>query len=158
MAIDISATFDNKEVRDFLTSVARNYKAISEKKSKFTALLSVIVFQDIMDHFKSEQGPRGAWVEWSRIYIAHLEREGRSGNKKLQYSGRMRNTFTPQKVRTSSQGILWFNNAVTRGGFPYARAHEEGEGRIPARPFMWLSESAINKISEQALQFLVEEG
>lgn len=156
--MEMEATFESAEVRKFLLAVTKNHEAITSKKQRYTSLLSVLVFQDIMDHFKNEQGPKGAWVAWSKIYILHLQRKGREGNKKLQYSGRMRNTFTPTKYRPTPNGILWFNNAQTKSGFPYAQAHDEGAPSLPARPFMFLSDKALDRISEQTLQFLMDEG
>lgn len=43
---------------------------------------------------------------------------GKGGNKILQDSGRLRNSFKPQNYRSVSEGILWFNNAQTKSGFP----------------------------------------
>ena len=155
--LDIEATFESKEVRDFLSSMVKNFKSVAERKGRYPGLLSAIIYSDIIEHFKLEMGPNGGWVAWSEIYLSHLQKIGRTGNKKLQFSGRLRNTFTPAKYKPSTQGFLWFNDAMTKG-FPYAAAHDTGEGKLPARPFMWLSDKALENVSLQTLQFLTDEG
>jgi len=54
--------------------------------------------------------------------------------------------------------LLWFNDAKTKSGAPYAAIHDKGLGKQAKRDFMWLSNDAMEKISEQTLQFMLDEG
>jgi hypothetical protein len=105
-----------------------------------------------MDHFKKEEGPDGKWKPWSDAYKQAMEKAGYGGNKILQFSGRLRQNFKPSSYRKDAKGILWFNDAQTKGAFPYAAFHDE------TREFMWASPKAIDQICEQTLAFMMEEG
>ena len=150
--------FDDKAVRDFLSNMEKKLKAVKGGDRKYVGLLSSIVFRDINQHFQDEQGSQGKWKAWSPTYQEHMQRTGYAGNKILQFNGRLRQNFKPSSVRSNSEGILWFNDAVTKSGFPYAHAHNEGGSKLPKRDFMWLSESALVEIEKQTLQFMLEEG
>lgn len=157
MAAEIE--FDDKEVRAFLSNLKGNLKNIKDGERKYIGLLSSIIYRDIMNHFATEQGSDGPWEHWSFWYSLQMERMGKSGNKILQDTGRLRQNFKPMgNVRTTSEGILWFNDAVTKSGFPYAFAHNEGGDQLPKRDFMWLSNKAQEDISLQTLQFMIDEG
>lgn len=156
MAAEIE--FENKEVKDFLNNLNKRIKHIKGGNKQYAGLISSIIYKDIINHFEDESGRDGKWEKWSLSYAIKMKEKGKSGNKILQDSGRLRNTFKPTNFRTTSEGLLWFNNAKTKSGFPYAYAHNEGEDKLPKREFMWLSDNALNKISEQTLQFMIEKG
>jgi phage gpG-like protein len=85
---------------------------------------------------------------------------GRIGNLKLQFSGKLRQSFIPSNNRLIDGGIVYYNPARTRGGFAYAEAHDEGgskKGRPPQREFMWLSGDAMATISEKLLKWMAED-
>lgn len=148
--------FEDKELREFFKNTFDKLKEIQNGTGKFVGLMSAIVFRDVMDHFKEEQGSDGAWAPWSEIYKKHMQKIGRAGNKKLQFTGRLRNSFQPDNVKKVSKGLLWFNNAQING-FPYAAAHDEGGDRLPQREFMWLSDKGAEQLSEQVLAFMKDE-
>lgn len=159
MATSAQITFDSKDLKDALKKLEKRWKSIASRQ-EFGGIISATVFQDIMDHFAKEEGPEGAWADWSKTYAEHLKRIGRGGNKKLQFSGRMRQSFMPSSWRGTTDGILFFNKAQTKGGFPYAQAHDEGgskKNRPPARPFMWLSDKAMGNVIERTLAWLKED-
>lgn len=158
MADILAAEFDDQEVKEFLSQLDSRLKKIKNGFAQYAGLLSAIVYQDIIKHFEEEQGSGGPWEKWSTFYMEQMKLENKSGNKILQDTGRLRNSFTPQKYRKTSAGLLWYNNAKTKSGFPYAAAHDEGGSRLPKRDFMWLSSKAMDKISEQTLQFMLEKG
>ena len=70
------------------------------------------------------------------------------------FRSRLRNSFKPQNWRTTKDSIVWFNDARTSKGFPYAFAHNEGGPKLPKRDFMWLDDDAINDIENQLVKFL----
>ena len=159
MADNITATFKDEEVRKYLKGLTtRLSKAKSGADKKIVGLLSAIVYADVNDHFSDEAGPQGDWANWSKSYLEHMQKIGRSGNKKLQFSGKLRQNFKPTKVKPTLGGLLWFNDAKTSSGFAYAGAHDEGDGRLPQREFMWLSNKGMDKIEVQTLQFMLDEG
>jgi phage gpG-like protein len=155
---------------------------------KVTGVLSVIAFRDIMDHFSKQEGSEGPWKQWSDSYRKTVEgkmafRKFRSGGPTipfnldmmsdaqkshfkpprkpgniLQATGRLRNSFKPSNVRSSIEGIVWFNNAKTKSGFPYAQAHDDGGETLPKRDFMWLSEKAFDDMLENIQNFMLDEG
>lgn len=152
------AIFEDKELRKFLQNMDSRLKEVKDGKKKYLGLMSAIVFADVIDHFEKEQGPDGKWNPWSKIYKEHLDEIGRSGNRILQFDGKLRQSFKPTNVKSSSSGITWFNNAKTSKGFPYAAAHNDGGGRLPQREFMWSSQAALEKMSGQTLAFILDEG
>lgn len=154
----VETVFQDKEVVAFLKSMNTRLKKIKNGEKRFVGLLSAIVYKDIITHFEEEQGPQGPWAEWSEGYKNRLDKIGRGNNKILQFDGKLRQNFTPQDWRNTSQGIQWFNNAQTRGGFPYAAAHDEGGDKLPQRSFMWLSGDAAEQVARDTLAFMLEEG
>jgi len=150
--------FEDKDIQNFLKNIDRRLKDVGDGKRKYLGILGAIVFRDVMEHFEKEEGPDGKWKPWSDVYKKHMQRTGKSGNKILQFNGRLRQNFKPTNVKSSSEGISWFNNAKTSTGFPYAAAHDEGGGSLPQREFMWASEKAVNDMADQTLAFILEEG
>jgi hypothetical protein len=117
------------------------------------------VFQDINQHFERQEGSKGPWEKWSASYAKYMQSIGRGGNKILQYSGKLRQNFKPTDFKSVSNGILWFNDARTKDGYPYAAGHDKGTAAgKKQRDFMWLSDKAMDKISQQTLQFMIDEG
>jgi hypothetical protein len=87
-----------------------------------------------------------------------MDKRGKGGNKILQDTGKLKQNFKPNHYRSSSKGLYWYNDAVTKSGFPYAYAHDEGGDQLPKRDFMWLSDDALEEVGNQTLQFLLDEG
>ena len=144
----------DKEAQAFLKKLIKKKEAISKGQQEYVSLLSAIVYSDIIDHFEHERGSEGPWKEWSKAYRAHMQAIGKEGNRILQDTGRLRQSFMPTNWKLTTEGILWFNPAKTRSGFPYAAAHDEGGKKLPKRDFMWLSDQARERISDQTLEFL----
>jgi len=153
----IEATFEDKEVADFLKSIATNLNKVKGGDNKFAGLLSAIVFRDVIGHFTQQEGSEGPWAPWSESYLEHMKKIGRQNNMILQFTGRLRDSFRPTNFKATSEGLLWFNRAKTSEDFPYAYAHDTGGGRLPKRDFMWLSDKAVEDISEQTLNFMLDE-
>lgn len=147
-------TFDDKEWQKFLKGLEkRNKKA----KKKLAPFLSPFVFKDVIEHFEKEEGPKGEWKEWSQSYDKQMTAKGKGLNKKLQDTGKLRQSFKPSDYKTTSIGIEWFNDAKTKDGFPYAAAHDIGGPKLPRRQFMWLSKKAMDKIAKASLKYLLGE-
>lgn len=146
--------FEDKQWQKLLKKINTKWKDIGDRK-KFSDLVSIVVFKDIIDHFDQEQGPDGKWIRWSDLYRKHLEKIGRGGNKILNFSGRLRGSITPQKgkKKTSSLGVLLYSN------IEYAAAHQYGNQKrnLPARPFMWLSGEGMKNLVQQTQKWLLED-
>ncbi len=158
MAVYTEMSFDSAEIQRFLGDISNNLKSVVGGKKKWLGGVSSIVFRDVMDHFEKEKGESGKWEPWSEVYRQHMDRIGRGGNKILQFNGRLRQNFKPQNVRSSSKGFSWFNDAKTKSGYAYAAGHDEGDGKLPERSFMWLSDQSLEDISQFTLGFILEEG
>ena len=155
----VTAELKDKELRQFLKALGKIDR--KGRLKEFARKISApIVFKDVMDHFAKEMGPDGKWKEWSPRYADQMEKKGKQSNKILQDGTDMRQQFKPQNYKLGSLkgSLIWLNSAETEDGFPYAYAHdndEEPRSKLPQRSFMWLSDSAMNKIAEEALAFAV---
>ena len=149
--------FEDRGIKKLFDQLDQKLGEIKDGHRQFGGLLSSIIFRDIMNHFEEEMGSEGKWEHWSFWYTLQMERAGKGGNKILQDTGRLRQSFKPQNWRSIEDGYLWFNNAQTKGGFPYAAAHDMGGEKLPQRDFMWASDNAMDAIAEQTLLFLLEE-
>jgi phage gpG-like protein len=151
------ATLDAKQWENFIKKVQAKWQDVNSGK-EFSAIVASVVFADIMDHFAKESGPSGKWTAWSKIYAQHMQRTGKQGNLILQDSGRLRQSFTPTNWRNDRGGIVFYNNAKTKSGFPYAAAHDTGGPKLPKRQFMWLSPTGMVKIIQSVEKWLNPDG
>jgi phage gpG-like protein len=108
-------------------------------------------FQDIIDHFRRESGPRGRWKRRKPSTQKSYERRKKTDsrysptNKLLQLTGNLRKSLLPEGgslKRRGKFGIMLFTD------IKYAGKHNKGDRarRIPRREFMWLSNRAARKM------------
>jgi hypothetical protein len=143
--------FNDKEVTKFLGDLTKKIKKTKDAEKAYVGLLSIIVFRDIMDHFDKDMGSDGKWPDLSPNYAAWKREKGYE--KTLAINGKLRGGLMPIKnnrYTKTSGGILWKNTVK------YSGKHEYGEG-VPKRDMMWLSDSAMEEISKETLQFLLDE-
>lgn len=158
MAQRTEVIFDDKEIQEFFDRLKKKGVDVDKGSKQLAAIISANVFRDIMAHFDQEEGPGGeGWATWSQMYAEHMDKRGRGGNKILQDNGRLRQSFTPTNYRVVPGGALFYNSAKTQDGFPYALAHNEGGGKLPARTFMWISEIAMEEVANSTLKWLLDE-
>lgn len=145
------AEFDDKEVQDFIKKLQKKISDIKGGSVVFQSILNATIFKDVDDHYKKTSGPDGPWQSWSPGYALHMSKLGKSGNNILQDTGRLRQGIMPG--RSSSEFIEWINPVE------YASTHNYGDPsrNIPAREFMYLSDLAMEEISEKTLAFILEE-
>lgn len=153
MAINFEAVFKSEQLDAYLQGLAARSRQIEQKDKQVVAIMSAVVFRDIMQHFDRSEGPDGKWKAWSSSYRRKMWEAGKLGNKILIDSGRLRNSFTMANYRIGGDGISWYNNAKVKG-FGYAALHNEGGKYHPQRQFMWLSDGAMESIEDQMLRFL----
>lgn len=171
--------FKSKKAQKFFSDLSKKGKDIDALRREYVKTIQAFVLRDVNDHFEKESGPSARWQDWSESYIQAIRgnvhfrkirgttvalkgqdpngrpRKGDMSGKILQDTGRLKNNFKATNWRKKSGGIEWFNNAQTKSGFPYAYAHNEGGSKLPERRFMWLSDKALNNISEATLEFMV---
>lgn len=152
--LNMSAKFDDRELQKSLNGFM-NRSSKKERKT-LAAIFSVEVDKDIQDHFRKSQGPDGKWKPWSDEYAAFMQKIGKGGNNILMDSGHLRSGFKKNNNRIEKGNIIWFNNATTKGGFPYAFAHDEGGPILPQRGFMWMSMNTLTKIAKLAARFMAK--
>lgn len=154
---EVALFLDDAEAKKWLSKLEKKVKSVAGGVDAYANIVSPIVFQDIISHFEEEEGSGGPWKVWSEAYTEHMVKIGRGGNQILQDSGRLKQAFTPAKFRKVSEGVLWYNPAKTKGGFPYAAGHQEGGDKLPKRDFMFLSEKAMDKIEKITLDWILED-
>lgn len=140
----------DEEAQKFIKNAIEKAKRIFGHDRAYIAVLSSLVFQDVIDHFDKEEGPKGKWQKWSTAYTEHMKAIGHEGNKILQDTGKLRNGFMPSRYRNVSEGILWYNPVS------YAQAHDEGTNKLPQREFMWMHDKTLEDISTVTLNYLFE--
>lgn len=154
------AVFKDKEMRKYLNTLEKRLKFKKDTAKEVVGILAAGVFRDIMLHFSDQKGPDGPWEKLNTKYLE--KRTKRFGvRRKLQISGALRGSLKPlekkENWRQTRAGILWFTDAKTKSGFPYAKAHDEGgkkSGRPPQRSFMWLSAQRLNLIEKIMVRYL----
>lgn len=156
--------FDDREVVKFFEKLTKNKKDITDGQKAFAGAIGAIVFSDVIRHFENESGPNGKWKDLSPFTKYSRSLTGHWPGQILQVSGTLRKSFTPGAqngsggatgYRPISEGIIFFNDAKTKSGYPYAAAHDEGDGRLPQRQFMWLSKNASDNIGKVTLGYLL---
>jgi phage gpG-like protein len=156
MAVSAEIVWDPKPWEELIKTLSDRWQQV-ETRNEFGAIIASTVYADIIDHFRQEQGSNGKWKSWSDAYAQHMASIGKGGNQILQDSGRLRMSFTPSDYYGTDAGIVFYNRAQTKGGFPYAKAHNEGGPVLPKRDFMWLSNQAMDKIVDIATRWLLGE-
>ncbi len=140
-------TLDFSQWEKKLDFIAKNKMwTASVARDSLADVMAIAIYPDVMDHFAKQTGPTGPWKAWSMAYAKHMKDIGKGGNLLLQDNGNLRQRFTPQSRRSDAFGITFYNNAKTKGGFPYAKAHDDGGKTLPKRNFMWLSKPAMKKM------------
>jgi phage gpG-like protein len=121
-------------------------------------------FQDIIQHFADEMGPKGKWPDWSDSTKAVYAKLGWLGNKKLQANGGLRMSLLPENGGIENVGadaIRLFTNkeysAIHNYGGPFL-AWGKHPAVMPQREFMWLSEAVQDKMVSAIAQMILEEG
>lgn len=111
--------------------------------------IATMMHKDVMDHFDKEMGPNAHWKPLSPVTEAMRRKgKGKRGNKILQDTGLLRASIRPNNTKdTASVGT----------NVEYAEQHNEGDGRIPQRKFLWLSKPMIDLIKAKVGKFIIED-
>lgn len=154
-----------------ISDVLRGFDLMRARASDLTLVfrdLKEYLKEDIAEHFREEEGPGGAWAERAestleRARFSMLNAPRRRGRGRAAAVGpmlRQRRTARNRKKtlgRFRAVGAYVFKATATsltmtpRG--PWAGVHQYGGivghgSKIPARPFLWLSDRVINRFEE----------
>lgn len=162
---DNHVTLDTREWDKFLAGVVKN---IGDATATLLTLSKIHGFADIIDHFAREEGPSGRWKRrkastqqrYARIQSGELRPPAgiaraafSPSNKLLQLTGNLRQSLLPARggaKKRQKNTVELFTPVV------YAGVHQYGYKNIPARPFMWLSEPAGEKIINDLIASILE--
>lgn len=149
------ARLESKEWSDFLTTL---YKLVEKPEKLLRAAFATRGFRAIIENFRDEKGPDGAWPQRSD-YTQKMYADIKSGlrkppegfsrasfnptNKLLQLTGNLRKSIMPASLSKQSEMINQ-DTILIFSPVAYSGHHDEGDPsrNLPARPFMWLSEQA----------------
>lgn len=161
---EASVTLDTQEWDGFLSALVKNLKRAQDA---LMVASEAYAFQDIIEHFRLEKGPDGAWprrapatdFRYLMIQIGQWKapqgmRKGSFSptNKLLQLTGHLRMSFLQNRdIRKHGRdAVAIYANAK------YAARHNFGRG-VPKREFMWLSDTAQQKVVEAVAQIVMED-
>ena len=167
MAKNATIEFDDKDWKKFFWNMGSRLKDLTAILKR---LYGTMGYKDILDHFKKEEGPEGKWKPRSQFTQERYEaiRRGAAeppegiarsafnpSNRLLQMTGAMRSSILGHNSRTlDSRTILVWANDPKSG--KHDRGVDTGFPKIPARPFMWLSNSMKQKIARGAAEYLAD--
>ena len=119
----------------------------AKQPQKALKIISGMMRRNVMDHFKTESGPRGKWQALAPSTIAW--------KKKHKYKWILRNSgnLWRRNLPRNDNKKAWVENDVE-----YAAKHQFGKGRIPQREFMWLSKKALKYIVDYMKNYLTRGG
>lgn len=155
------------ETEEWSEWIKTTFAKLENVQALLQAAAQAFAFQDIIEHFRKEEGPAGKWkprsdstqAKYAKIQAGLWKppRGARRGsfsptNKLLQLTGNLRQSVLPTNVEPVGRSSLRiFANA------PYSAVHDVGGRAIPARPFMWLSDTAQEKMVDAIAQMVMEE-
>lgn len=142
-------------------------KKVSNPSELLRAAFATRGFRAIIEKFRDERGPDGPWPRRSPNTDKAYEdiRAGRrapppgfprgafrASNKLLQLTGTLRKSLLPGSLSKQTE-ILDRNKVLVFSPVPYSGHHDEGDPsrNLPARTFMWLSDSEQEDMSRVIL-------
>lgn len=139
MTIDV--TIDDAELKAELRKLADKINNLTP----FFADVGETLLNSTRERFRSMTDPDG--TPWAPLSPAYQAQKPKNKNLILTLNGFLRGTLTKQATRDS-----------LRIGSPldYAAKHQFGSGRIPARPFLGLSEEDRSDLLDALNEYLAE--
>lgn len=141
--------FQNREIARFMKGLEKRLNQITEGDNRVEAILNPIIQRDIAKHFDREKGPNNSWAPWSTPYAEYRAKFG--GGKILQRTGALRSEATTADVKFQDNGYGWKVSKRTTSGFDYAAFQNE------KRPFMWISDKALEEAAKSLLGHILKE-
>lgn len=150
------------------TFMAEMFGRIQRPLQLLKAAAEAFAFQDIIEHFRNEEGPSGHWparAESTQRAYAMIQSgqwkppSGYSAgsfspsNKLLQLTGFLRQSIVPQNTTPYGRDAIKIFSTDKKSG-----AHDAGTRNIPQRQFMWLSDNVQEKMASAIAQMIIEGG
>ena len=132
--------------QDFREAIARLQVAAADL-SPLMAQIAAHLEAVAQRAFENESDPNtgGKWAALSPRYLARRQRMGRWPGKILQLTGEMAASLVSESDADS---------ALVAIGTSYAKYHQFGTSRMPARPFLGLDEQGEQDIRQATLDYL----
>lgn len=130
----MTVTIKIKGIKELNKALGKYIKKIKQPVQFFKDS-TIVMQQDVLRHFKNEQGSDRKWKKSKRAI--------RESGKTLQDKGLMRASISSRSDRTSA---ATGTNKKSKTGVMYPKIHNEGLGGMPKREFLWLSKNAGKKI------------
>jgi phage gpG-like protein len=147
MSDDYAIRIEDAEVFQLLNQL----QARGDNLSPIMKEISGFMHRAVMDNFEQEGRPK--WPALAPATIAKREKAGHWPGKILQVSGQLKSSLTP--AHNSTQAIVQGGNMTTeKGATPYPIFLQFGTRKMPARPFMKLTQSDIGEIKFMLMQYL----
>lgn len=135
----VSATLDIGDVEEGLAAMQRRARALGPAFRELKRPLRL----DQRAHSKKREGPSAIWAPRAASTMARLRAGGRRARKPLgKLTGAVAYTADATAVRGTSR-VLW--SGVHQDGGAVGRG-----ARLPARPFLWISDDLLG-IAENTL-------
>ncbi len=141
---ETKVTLDVSEWAAFIANTTDKMKRLAVS---MYSIITTYAYQDIIDHFRKETGPEGDWADRQEPYKSYIE--GKGYTKILQVTGNLRQSISFSRPDSSSIAVI--------ANAPYSGSLDEGNKGMPARPFMWLTDRAQDKMMNAIMGF-IEEG
>ena len=144
MKVVISETGSNK-----LSKALGQLSKFTKSPTRVLKIAGGLMRQDIDTHFRNQAGPSGKWKPLSRMT---LSRRGKNA-KILQDKGRLRGsiTYMSNDKRAEAGTNTRYGLLHQSGGYTTINGQRK---YVPARPFIWLSKSAEQRITTYFLNEL----
>lgn len=145
--------------------------------------VSVLMYKDVMNHFKDESGPKGSWPKLSSATEENRRKGKGSGSaKKLQDTGMLRNSIKAENTKNEAKvgtnliyapihnygGTIPARRVEPKdkqalrfyiGGQAYfSKGHDIPATKIPQRKFLWISKSIQDQIKSIIGKFVIGDG
>lgn len=161
MAGAVAIRLDDIELKNWLNKIKAG---LATSSGKIKTIIATIGFRDIIGHFRDEMGPDGPWKPLKETTLGArtartkwANRRAKSGKRRhkiLQDTGNLRGSLMPGRggAQNVPGGVMLFTDV------PYAAYHDSDEprtGNLPQRSFMWMSDKALDEISEGILEEIV---
>lgn len=137
--VEITLQFDS-DIQKQLTELQRRNTDLTPVMQRAATLMQGDVFR----HFQNEEGESGHWKALKSATVKYKAKHGWS--MMLQNTGRLRQSNYPSGGKDYAQ-IL--NDTI------YAATHQFGRDKIPQREFLWVSDPAMEKISDMVGDYIM---
>lgn len=127
---------------------AKKIKDIASRCVDMSSIMKIVankMRQDILKHFDDEQGSDSAWTDLKPMTWKWKLEHG--------YTNMLVNSGNLRKANLPISGKSW---AGVYNNMSYAYTQNNGQGKVPAREFMWLSDDRMDYITKLISGYVVK--